>query len=79
MEVTTVKGYIPRDLRRRAFAEFALRDMSFSGWLRVHLRRWIEEVGNLGVGAVTAHPVRQADSQKLGGSASSSSTESSTP
>ena len=39
MEVTSVKGYIPRDLRRQAFAQFALQDMSFSGWLRVHLSR----------------------------------------
>jgi hypothetical protein len=79
MEVTSIKGYIPRDLRRRAFAQFALRDMSFSGWLRVHLRRWLEEVGELGVGTVTAQPARQADSHEVGCSRSRSSTESSTP
>jgi hypothetical protein len=79
MEVTSVKGYISRDLRRRAFAQFALRDMSFSGWLRVHLSRWLEEVGELGVGTGTTQPARQADSHEVGGSRSGSPTGSSTP
>lgn len=43
METTAVKGYIPRNLRRTAFAQFALRDLTFSGWLREHLERWVQD------------------------------------
>jgi hypothetical protein len=43
MEVVPVKAYIPRDLRRRAFSQLAIRDMTFSGWVRAHLTQWLAE------------------------------------
>ena len=39
-----VKGYVPKDLRRRAFSKFVLHDMTFSGWLQAQLERWLREV-----------------------------------
>lgn len=45
MKISAVKAYIPRTPRRQAFAQFALRDMTFSGWLRTQLSRWRQELG----------------------------------
>jgi hypothetical protein len=45
MDVVPVKAYIPRDLRRQAFSQFALRDMTFSAWVRAHLTQWLAETG----------------------------------
>jgi hypothetical protein len=43
-----VKAYIPRPLRRRAFAAFALLDTNYSRWTREHLERWLQEVASKG-------------------------------
>lgn len=43
METTAIKGYVPRSLRRKAFAQFALQDLTFSGWLRDQLERWVQD------------------------------------
>jgi hypothetical protein len=45
MEIVSVKAYIPRHLRRLAFAQFALQEMTFSTWVRTHLEQWLEEIG----------------------------------
>ena len=43
-----VKAYIPRPLRRGAFAAFALLDTNYSRWTREHLERWLHEVAPQG-------------------------------
>jgi hypothetical protein len=43
-EVVQIKAEIPRDLKRRAFAAFALRDEKFTRWLRLQLEAWLREV-----------------------------------
>jgi hypothetical protein len=43
-EYVPVKAYIPRHLRRRAFAAFAMLDTNYSRWTREHLERWLEEL-----------------------------------
>ncbi len=44
-EVVQIKAEIPRDLKRRAFAAFALRDEKFTRWLHIQLEAWLKEVG----------------------------------
>jgi hypothetical protein len=43
-EYVPVKAYIPRTLRRRAFAAFALFDTNYSQWTREHLEAWLRQV-----------------------------------
>jgi hypothetical protein len=43
MDVVPVKAYIPRDLRSQAFSQLALREMTFSAWVRAHLSQWLAE------------------------------------
>jgi hypothetical protein len=42
-EVTQVKASIPKDLKRQAFAIFALQDEKFQQWLEQRLRAFVEE------------------------------------
>lgn len=44
MDRTTVKAYLPRDLKRAAFAAFAWRDLTFSAWAREQLERWLRDM-----------------------------------
>jgi hypothetical protein len=44
-EIVGVKGYVPKDMRRQAFAQFALHDLTFSAWLQEQLAKWLQEVG----------------------------------
>ena len=39
-----LKGEVPRDLKRRVFAELALREIKFNRWLRTQLEAWLQEV-----------------------------------
>jgi len=39
-----VKADVPRELKRRAFAAFALREEKFARWLRTQLEQWLEEL-----------------------------------
>ena len=43
-----VKAAIPRDLKRRAFAAFAMREEKFNRWLRTQLEGWLQEVEDEG-------------------------------
>src|SRR5262249_36360959 len=58
-EVVQVKAAIPRALKRRAFAAFALRDEKFAWWLRTHLESWLQDVEEP-EGAAVAHAARHA-------------------
>lgn len=40
--MAAVKADLPNDLKRRAFAAFARRDLKFAAWLRVQLEAWLE-------------------------------------
>lgn len=42
--VAQVRADLPRDLKRKAFAAFALRDIRFSTWLRTQIETWLEEL-----------------------------------
>ena len=42
-ESIQVKAVIPRTLKRRAFAEFAMQEVKFSHWLQRQLESWLEE------------------------------------
>jgi hypothetical protein len=39
-----LKGEVPRDLKRRVFAELALREIKFNQWLRTQLETWLQNV-----------------------------------
>lgn len=41
---TQITAKIDVDLKRRAFAQFALRDMKFSSWLIDRLNKWVSEM-----------------------------------
>jgi len=43
-EIVAIKGYVKRELRRQAFAQFALHDLTFSAWLQGQLERWVREM-----------------------------------
>jgi len=49
-EFVQVKAEIPRTLKRRAFAAFALREERFNRWLRTQLEKWLEEIDETGRG-----------------------------
>ena len=60
-EFVQVKADVPRDLKRRAFAVFALRDEKFARWLRTQLEVWLQEVeGHEGAADSTHAQARQA-------------------
>jgi hypothetical protein len=42
-ELAQVKATIPKDLKRKAFATFALHDEKFNRWLERELRAFIQE------------------------------------
>jgi hypothetical protein len=44
METAAVKAYLPKPLKRQAFAAFALRDLNFSRWAREQLEAWLQEI-----------------------------------
>jgi hypothetical protein len=44
MEVAALKAYVPRALKRRAFATFALLDINYSHWTRQQLEKWLAAV-----------------------------------
>ena len=70
-EFVQVKADVPRDLKRRAFAVFALRDEKFARWLRTQLEVWLQEVeGHEGAADSTHAQARQAvDAAAPGGEA----------
>jgi hypothetical protein len=45
MEMIATKVYLPKPLKRRAFAAFAMADTNFSRWTRECLERWLNEKG----------------------------------
>ena len=53
-----VKAAIPRDLKRRAFAAFAMREEKFNRWLRTQLEGWLQEIEACG---------RESDHERLVG------------
>jgi len=42
MEMMATKVYLPKPLKRRAFAAFAMEDMNFSRWTREQLEKWLD-------------------------------------
>jgi len=44
MDKATVKLYLPRDLKRAAFAAFAWHDLTFSAWAREQLEQWLHDI-----------------------------------
>jgi hypothetical protein len=42
-ELAQVKATIPKDLKRKAFATFALQDEKFNRWLERELRAFVQE------------------------------------
>jgi hypothetical protein len=46
-ELAQVKAAIPKDLKREAFATFALQEEKFSHWLERVLRAYVQECGAL--------------------------------
>ena len=61
MEIIAVKGYLPGDLKRRAFSAFALRELTFSTWRQDQLQQWLREQERL-----PGEPVAQSISQSGG-------------
>jgi hypothetical protein len=51
-EMTATKVYLPKSLKRRAFAAFALTGTNFSRWSREHLAHWLRGIGE-------AHPMTE--------------------
>ena len=43
-----VKAEIPRDLKRRTFAAFALREEKFAQWLRTQMEVYVQQVEGTG-------------------------------
>jgi hypothetical protein len=58
-----VKADVPRDLKRRTFAAFALREEKFARWLRAQMVAYIDEVEERGE---DRHDERLAGSQAHG-------------
>jgi hypothetical protein len=46
-ELAQVKATIPKELKRKAFATFALKDEKFNRWLERELRAYVQESGAL--------------------------------
>jgi hypothetical protein len=69
METVAVKASMPRHLRRQAFAPFALRDMTFSAWVRPPLEYWLCEVGGSTEQASTEGALLEDDNRRGGGEA----------
>jgi hypothetical protein len=46
-ELAQVKAAIPKDLKRKAFATFALQDEKFNHWLERELRAFVQASGAL--------------------------------
>ena len=44
MDVTQIKAYVPKSLKRRAFSTFATLDLNFSRWTREQLEKWLNDV-----------------------------------
>jgi hypothetical protein len=44
-DVIAIKAYVPKALKRQAFAAFQFHDLNFGVWTRQHLERWLQEVG----------------------------------
>jgi len=47
-EFVQVKADVPRELKRRVFAAFALREEKFNRWLRMQMEIWLQEVEDKG-------------------------------
>jgi hypothetical protein len=45
MEMAATKVYLPKPLKRRAFAAFAMAETNFSRWARENLERWLQDRG----------------------------------
>jgi hypothetical protein len=43
-ELVQVKAEIPRDLKRRTFAELALREVRFNHWLQTQMVQWLNTI-----------------------------------
>jgi hypothetical protein len=46
-ELAQVKATIPKELKRKAFATFALKDEKFNRWLERELQAYVQESGAL--------------------------------
>jgi len=42
--VAQVKAAIPRELKRRVFAAFALREEKFNRWLRTQMEAYVQQI-----------------------------------
>ena len=43
-ELAQIRADVPRDLKRRAFAALALREVKFNRWLRIQMETWLQQV-----------------------------------
>jgi hypothetical protein len=43
-DMAQVKASVPRDLKRRVFAAFALREEKFARWLRMQMEDYVKRV-----------------------------------
>jgi hypothetical protein len=41
MDSAAMKAYVPKALKRRAFAAFAMLDTNYSRWTREQLEKWL--------------------------------------
>ena len=48
-DLVQVKARIPRELKRQAFAAFALNEITFRQWLEAHLHAWMASSPSDGV------------------------------
>jgi hypothetical protein len=58
-ELAQVKAKIPKDLKRNAFATFALQDEKFNRWLERELRAFVQASGALEHYQCEQHPEGQ--------------------
>jgi hypothetical protein len=69
MQITQIKAYVTKDLRRRAFAAFAMADTNFSRWTREALEHWLQEHGTSEPsGSRTAQAPAPKEERQSGGS-----------
>jgi hypothetical protein len=60
MEVAALKAYVPRGLKRRAFAAFALLDTNYSSWTRQQLEQWLTTIEKQAIAQREGQPGAEA-------------------
>jgi hypothetical protein len=60
-KLVSIKGYVPRAMKRKAFSQLTLQEMTFSVWLQLQPDWWLRELGALECG-----PTLSATSSRTG-------------